>query len=331
MRNLLLSLLFSLSMVSAFGQNDVAMNAWMGQIDDSMLVARMLIPGAHDAATGDGFYHPQAYTYAATQDIPVRLQFESGIRAFDLRPVMHNDTMQVAHALFDTRLTFSAALDAIIAELDAHPSEFAIVLMRNESDTERGAGSWAALMESELSRVSHRLAEFSPTVRVGQLRGKILLLTRDRYSGRQYGAYIPDWPDMPTMAECPMESNDGQSTIVVQDYYQTDGGRQQTKCDAIDSLLRFSSEQSQSDSIVWIANYASGYAQTTSEGYSLSSGYRQNAAATSASLCRSLAAWQNTAKPSGIVFMDFAGVDLSEGYAVGGRRLTEMIVNRNIK
>jgi len=303
----------------------------LGEIDDSVMVARLLIAGAHDAATGEGFFDSLADTYATTQDVGLRMQFESGIRAFDLRPVMHGDTMQVAHALFDTRVSFGQSLDIIISEIDAHPTEFAIILMRNESDTERGNGSWASLMERELSRVGDRFAEFSDTIRVGQLRGKILLLSRDKYDGHQYGANIVDWPDMPTMAECRWQGANGSGTLLVQDYYETVGSRQQTKNDAIEALLRLSSViNGAGKTPVWIANYASGYAATTAEGYSLSSGYRQNAASTSAFIRQFLASGSIQNRPAGIVFMDFAGVDLSENYAVGGLSLTRQIIKVNL-
>lgn len=313
----------------ANAQHTIDSRAWLSEIDDTVSVARLLIPGAHDAATGDGFDNSLASVYATTQDVGLRLQFESGVRAFDLRPVMHGDTMQIAHALFDTRLTFDQAIDIILSELDANPSEFAIILMRNENDTERGHGTWASLMQRCLNRVSNRLAEYSDTISVGQLRGKILLFSRDRYDAPQYGAYIHNWPDKPTLATCLIESNSGKTEMLVQDFYETTGQQMQIKIQSLEDLLHLSAEKKVFESRTWIANYASGYASTTPEGYSLSEGYRQNAASTSRALCKCLSAWTFPIKPSGLLFIDFAGVDHSEGYNVGGLSLTRAIIKAN--
>jgi len=323
-------LIVQLCCVATFGQYKGNLATWLSQVDDTVMVARLLIPGSHDAATGEGFVEEWAQTYAVTQDVGLALQFESGIRAFDLRPVMHGDTLQIAHGRCTTRITFGQAIDVIASELDRHPTEFAIVLVRNESDTERGESSWAALMRRELDRARHRLAYFGDSIRTGQLRGKILLISRDAYDGEVIGATVADWPDQPTLARGVLTSPQGSAPLLVQDYYSTAGERQSVKNAALTALLDLSAAEYSSFGVPWILNYASAYAATDDAGNSLSRGYRQNAVATAAAATRHLAEWRGQAMPSGVVFMDFAGVDSSDGYAVGGLTLTKWIIQMNV-
>lgn len=326
-----LLIIFQLFCVAAYGQYGGDLAAWLSQVDDTTMVARLLIPGAHDAATGEGFVEEMAQTYAVTQDVGLAMQFESGIRAFDLRPVMHGDTLQIAHGLFSTTISFGEAVDAITAELDRHPMEFAIVLVRNESDTECGTSSWAALMRRELDRVSHRLADFSDTLKVGQARGKILLLSRDTYEGDVMGAAVSDWPDKPVLGQSVLVGRHGSATLLVQDYYETVGEQQNIKNAALTELLGLSATRNGVGGVPWVLNYASAYAATDGEGHSLSSGYRQNAVATSAVVTHHLAGWRGHGKPSGVVFMDFAGVNRSDGYDVGGLTLTRWLIQTNME
>ena len=80
---------------------------------------------------------------------------------------------------------------------------------------------------------------------------------------------------------------------------------------------------------VWMINHASGYSLTISgiadEPVSLSQGYRDNAAHTNAFILRRL---RSADRLSGIVLMDFAATDLSDGYDVMGKTLVEAMIER---
>lgn len=327
---LLVSMFLSFS-ATAIGQDNGSTRTWLSRIADTTKVANLLIPGAHDAATGEGFYDREAAKYATTQDIPLALQFDSGIRAFDLRPVMHGDTLWIAHGRYTTRITFGEALRVIVSKLQENPSEFAIILVRNESDTEYGNGSWQSLMAQELGKVSDRLAEFKPDISVGELRGKILFFSRDAYTPPICGAMVDNWGDMTEMDTTLLTYPRGRSELIVQDYYETTGSKLQQKASAISRLMDLSTKSSNTDPIRFIFNYASGYALTDGTGYSLSAGYRANAEATSASTRAYINNYKETVQPRGVVFIDFAGVDLSEKYKVMGLTLTREIIRMNVE
>lgn len=323
-KTLFLSFLLSCTMAQA--QETVPTDSWLARISDTARVAELLIPGAHDAATGEGFADNEAQMYAVTQDVPLALQFESGIRAFDLRPVMHGDTLWVAHGRYTTRTTFHDALATIIHQLEQHPTEFAIILVRNENDTEHGQGTWQQLMANELARIETHLATFRPDISVGEMRGKLLFFSRDAYNEPVRGAMIDNWADMTEHSTTPLRYPEGETMLTVQDYYETVGAKQEIKSAAICQLLDLSAEEKSHGNTKWIFNYASGYALTDSTGYSLSAGYRANAEATSAAIHTYINMYKGATKPAGVVFIDFAGVDMSAGYKVNGLQLTRELI-----
>ena len=76
----------------------ITANSWMTAIDDDTKIAMLTIPGTHDAATstcaGPG----------KCQTLTISGQLEHGVRAFDLRPAMDNNSSlgNIYHGILDT-------------------------------------------------------------------------------------------------------------------------------------------------------------------------------------------------------------------------------------
>lgn len=174
---------------------------WLGRISDDMPVCRLSIPGTHDAATGEGFIDGDTLAgnyIARTQELTLAKQWEVGIRAFDLRPDLATDSlgmqsMTVFHGEFATNTSFSAVISMLRDSLRAHPTEFAIIIMRHESSPNRESSHWADRMDYILALNSDLLVDFRPDITVGQLRGRILLLSRDKYDSVPHGAFVEGW------------------------------------------------------------------------------------------------------------------------------------------
>ena len=174
---------------------------WLGRISDDMPVCRLSIPGTHDAATGEGFVDADTLAgnyIARTQELTLAKQWEAGIRAFDLRPDLATDSlgmqkMTVFHGEFATNTSFSAVISMLRDSLRAHPTEFAIIIMRHESSPNRESSHWADRMDYILALNSDLLVDFRPDITVGQLRGRILLLSRDKYDRMPHGAFVEGW------------------------------------------------------------------------------------------------------------------------------------------
>lgn len=87
-------------------------------------------------------------------------------------------------------------------------------------------------------------------------------------------------------------------------------------------MLEFSST---SPGNIWVINHTSGYTKNAS-----SNGYRDNATKTNPLVVDWLSDPLNEG-PTGIVMMDYAGVDDSKNYNVAGKRLIDALIEHNNK
>ena len=110
----------ALQTVLADGKN------WMASLPDNVYITQLSIPGAHDAATSG-----VSVSLAKTQTMTISEQWDVGVRAFDLRP--KKDGI-IYHGIISTGISLSTALGYLKSKLQTNPQEFAIVIMRNESD-----------------------------------------------------------------------------------------------------------------------------------------------------------------------------------------------------
>ena len=330
---------------------DAAGADWIARIDDGRRVCRLSIPGTHDAATGEAFVAADTLLgnrIARTQELTLGQQWAAGIRAFDLRPDVMTDSLgrqslHIYHGEFATRVSFADVMQLLRDSLAAHPSEFAVIVMRHESSPRRESSHWQEMMDYQLALNSDLLVDFRPDITVGQLRGRILLLSRDTYNQLPRGGYISgwrhdadiDWHRPATIRGCAREGH-----LVVQDFYDMSGeGGMAAKLSAIERLFRLTRDKAAlaADPDTWFINHTSGYLYTTSEygpePVSTTEGYRANAAETNRRLISLINSRESRLKPTttGIVMMDFGGADRSGGRDVMGATLVGAIIESNFR
>lgn len=312
-------------------------SAWMARINDEQKVSSLSIPGTHDAATGEGIY--LSSVLGVTQTLSIGEQWDCGVRAFDLRPAICDTTLHIYHGKLKTKISFAQALDTLAKKLTQNPTEFAIVLMREENDSEDDAEKalWPSAIGKAIKSLGNKAAIFSPGITVGNIRGKILFLTRTAYSDTNKGAYIKGWShskDGSTNGKI-ISYNDGSvARLQVQDYYNTtDDEKRRNKQDAV---IKFLSTANNAPAEVWSINFASGYSATLFGRSSIATtaGYKQNAANIHPSAIEYLS--RNNYRNLGIIFMDFAGEDkVNSGlfrwgrYDVQGKKLLKAIIDSN--
>ncbi len=321
----------SLALISMIcGTLSVSAESWMQRLSDDLPVCRLSIPGTHDSGTGDGTTFD---FFAKTQDIGIVNQFEVGIRAFDIRSAVDSDSLHIYHGSVATGISFDGVMKGLCQCLDDNPSEFVILIMRHESDRESDEEhlQWGPLMTAYLRSewLSDRLVMFEPSLTVGDMRGKILVLSRDRYADTPTGGYIASWShdaDFTEQSNAVITGADSSVTspLWVQDYYET-VGEMDTKLSAMAELLRRSRAREATDS-TWVINHASGYALSTT---ATADGYRANAAVTNPAMTGWLTAENIPAGCGGLIMMDFAGVDNSDNVNVGGMSLINAIIDSN--
>lgn len=288
-------------------------DSWMSHLDDARTVASLSIPGAHDAATGEG-----VRTIAGvgrTQELSIAELWDCGVRAFDLRPAVNGEELHIYHGIAKTKVSFCDALDVLCRKLEEKPCEFAIVLLREENESENSAecALWPYAVGKAIVSLGNLCARFSPSMSVGEARGKIIFLSRNAYEGCDKGAVISGWSHSADGTVDAMMTSYATGTaarLQLQDFYLlTNNKRRQAKRDAV---LRFMTLAGEVPADVWTINFISGYCNRWLgfTPFATTAGYKRNAE-TMHSLV--LEAFEAGPQRTGILMMDFAGCDKVRG------------------
>lgn len=146
---------------------------WMGMCDDDKPMSWICIPGTHDAGTST-IPESQIYWTAHTQNFPVIEQTRDGIRCFDIRL---KEDMHFGHT-FKCLETFDETLEEWDHFLCENPSECIIAMIGSDE-----GGKWSETMKENyrnlINKYAHRFVdEFDGATRLGDVRGKILIIRR---------------------------------------------------------------------------------------------------------------------------------------------------------
>ena len=335
-RTLFVAIILCLSVLNVQAGNE----AWMANIPDNTFLSQLSIPGTHDAGTGHGVNNYLGFisgsTYAVTQEKTLTEQWNSGIRAFDLRPAVDGSRLRIYHGVISTNLYMDNALSTLCGLLDSHPTETCIVIMRHESEADDNNNTWGTKIKEVLNSAptNTHAVNFNPTAKLGDVRGKIIILSRDNYDTNPVGGYITGWgfsSDFNSQQGGKISGVGTQGPLYIQDFYDVSAsGAPATKTSSIQRLLQFSTSENTNPGL-WVINQTSGYSKTGSMfGYTFatSEGYRANAATQNPIVIDYLSSHTG---PTGIILMDFAGEDASSGYNVKGQALTNALIANNSK
>ena len=338
MKTLLIDILLIFTAPLMLMAQEIDGRQWMAGIDDTRTVASLSIPGAHDAATGEGLIMTPGL--GKTQELTLAELWDCGVRAFDLRPAVKNGELHIYHSLIRTKASFSEALDIICDKLKKHPTEFAIVLLREESDSENGTerAQWPAIVGKTINGLGERAAIFTPAMSVGDARGKIIFISRSNYTGCNRGAIIEGWNHSPrgtANARITSLTDNATAHLQMQDYYApTDKEKQKAKEEAVLQCLQ---RAASAPADVWTINFLSGYSNRWLgfTPFATTSGYKRNAERIHPIVINSLT---EKPQPTGIIVLDFAGCDKTGGgiwhwgcFETLGTELVNKIIGQNFK
>lgn len=310
----------------------------MQHLDDSHTVASLSIPGAHDAATGEGVH--MVAGFGKTQELSLTALWDCGVRAFDLRPAVNGEELHIYHGPIRTKISFGKALEILCNKLAEHPTEFAVVLLREENDSENSAerALWPQAVGKAIENIGDRAAIFSPAMSVRDARGKIIFLSRNVYTGNNRGAIIKGWNHSlqgTTDAVITSLANGATARLQMQDYYApTDKEKQKAKEEAVLQCLQ---RAASAPADVWTINFLSGYSNRWLgfTPFATTSGYKRNAERIHPIVINSLT---TKTQPTGIIMLDFAGCDKTGGgiwhwgcFKTLGAWLVDKIIGQNFK
>ena len=270
---------------------------WLDMVRDEVKVCKLSIPGTHDTMTGMGFYQPGLkFVFnmtAISQLSDLEEQMNSGLRFFDIRPVVSTDTiakkkiLRLTHGISELDVSFEQTIDWLQAYLKAHPSEFFIAKLQFDNGFEDQKDLYSLLSDVlHMSKYQGLFVEnWRPDITVGEMRGKILWLSRydlrllnDIY---HYPIVYCDWPDEdpdieedlnPTAqrncAMYNMEDSTIKARLYKQDYYKTTTEkRMKNKQKTVIDMMHSAREANATDENIWIVNHCSAYTEVSPRGY----------------------------------------------------------------
>lgn len=274
---------------------------WLSMVRDETKVCKLSIPGTHDTMTGMGFYQPLLkYVFnqtAISQVSTLEEQMACGIRFFDIRPVVSIDTLatdpaekqilRLTHGISELDVTFEETIDQLQRYLKQHPSEFFIAKLQADNGWEN-QNNWTVLLHKVLSKPKYQglfVDNWHPGITVGEMRGKILWLSRYDLRPMNAAFHFPivycDWPDEdPDINEqlnpeaqrsCAMYSMSDttlKATLYKQDYYKTTTEqRLKNKQQTVINMMHSAREAAATEQDIWVVNHCSAYTEVSPRGY----------------------------------------------------------------
>lgn len=316
-------------------------NNWITPLDGDIYVSQMSIPGSHDAATGEEMATIIGNLFAETQEKTLQVQWDLGVRCFDLRPAIYtgNSTPELWLYHGKTRVTISwaTAMNTIKSNLTSHPGEFAIILFRHEDEStaekNNDGADFNTYMTNWVNANKGWIVDWRPDITIDECRGKIILISR--FSGSwEYGCFT-GWSheEGGTTATVHNANNSQNGTMYVQDDYSfpSTSTKYNEIIQYLDIAQRFHIDESQKN--CWMLNHVSGYA---SETISSSELYMQNANYQNPLVISYL----NTREvgSTGILLFDYSGaasvkygIFFQKTYNVKGDVMLQTVIDNNYK
>ncbi len=324
--------------VNNYKPKGVDNSQWMKSLADSRLVADLSLPGSHDACTTEGWYDQllgMIYEMTAKcQDLTIAEQLKIGVRVFDLRPerfyVDESYELRCSHGIAFTNMLVADFFRSLKTFLTANPSEFCVLTvdLSATSDKEAWGKEFTELITS--SEFEGLFADFKPRITVGEMRGRVLILSRIEYAAKPIGGYCYGWVDDPEFEKQikgHITGPDGtQTPLWVQDYWG-----QPTRDGKDEAVVRMLEAAAARDLTVerpaWVINFPSAYFSLP-----LSDSYRENATYANVVTINWL---ENHDGPVGIIYQDFSGMDKSVSfsgeilYETAGMKLVGQVIKQN--
>jgi 1-phosphatidylinositol phosphodiesterase len=164
------------------------MRDWMSKVKDGTNITKMAIPGTHDS----GAYSAWVPPLTRAQDHSIAQQLNIGVRALDVRVGQTNFfNYKVFHGPIDQGITVESVFEDIDKFLDENPSEFVILMLKQETGFMNISTGINNLVNSVLGgKVFPKSAGWPNLLAV---RGRVLVLSRltdprnDHFDTRQWG------------------------------------------------------------------------------------------------------------------------------------------------
>lgn len=189
--------------------------AWMKGLPDDTPVSRLTLPATHDSGALLGGEALQ------TQDITIAEQLEAGVRGFDIRlQACENGKLGVYHSVqFQEIYWETDVLPAYIDFLKKHPSEMLFVSLKKEGGDTEAYRRLATTSLNDKAIAPYVVNDFQNDLTLGDCRGKILFMHRDRILEEYPGAQCYGWDDNATCWVTLKDKKGNETLVSVEDEY----------------------------------------------------------------------------------------------------------------
>ncbi|MBQ4386253.1 MAG: hypothetical protein II822_01405, partial [Prevotella sp.] len=254
--------------VADYKPKGVDNSRWMKQLKDSRLVCDLSLPGSHDACTAEGWINDiigiGAEIIAKCQDLTIREQLKIGVRVFDLRPERVLDSkdfsLRCSHGPVATKMLASEFFTTLQQWLKANPSEFCIVTV--DLSATRDKTAWGTEFSTLVNDAKYNglFADFKSRLTVGEMRGRVLILSKWEYGAKPLGGYCYGWGsylELEKQKQGYIIAADGNRTpLWVQDYWEdiTRTNKDQALVRMLEAAV---SRDMTASAPAWVINYPS--------------------------------------------------------------------------
>ena len=324
--------------VADYKPKGVDNSRWMKQLKDDRLVADLSLPGSHDACTAEGWQNPFLGIFEMTakcQDLTIKEQLKVGVRVFDLRPehVLEGVkyVLRCSHGMAATNMLVSDFFRTLKQFLAANPTEFCVLTVDLSETRKKDAWGKDFNVLVNSAEFKSMFADFKARLTVGEMRGKVLMLSKEEYAKKPLGGYCYGWGwdlELEKQQKGHITAADGSETpLWVQDYWKNI--TRENKVSALVRMLEASVERDMAtEKPAWVINYPSAYYIPFSDSY------REIAEITNQKTIDWLSSHTG---PVGIIYMDYAGMDKSPDYAATklyktvGMKLVDAVIKQNFE
>lgn len=145
--------------------------SWMKNIPDETKLSEMTIPGTHDSCSLYGICCARTQTWSLLE------QMKAGIRFFDIRLRLYNNTLRAFHAFVDQIDTFDTILISALNFLNQNPTETIIMQIITEYKPKNCTKTMPELYEEYTQNYKNDIYVYkNKDVTLGEIRGKIFII-----------------------------------------------------------------------------------------------------------------------------------------------------------
>ena len=146
--------------------------SWMKSIPDTTKISQMTIPGTHNSCALHGICCARTQTWSLPE------QMNAGLRYFDIRLRLYNNTLRAFHEFIDQEDTFDIILNYALNFLEQNPSESIIMQIVKEYKVENCSKSIQDMYDEYIKDIKDKIVDFKKKddIKMGDIRGKILMV-----------------------------------------------------------------------------------------------------------------------------------------------------------